>query len=468
MSQSTSKSLLIVLLSVLSLAPTGGFCTGAGCTYLSNARRTSFVGSHKYDEGNARKREKLGALVNVGKISRKSKRIFAILGASLAFLRGPLVEPAQAAIKAPVETVDETDTESRTVAKKVRGIVVVTAGSVVLFKSAKRGKECDESEREGTQEGSDIKIPQRRSLEDLKEMREAKLEKIKQLNGINVEVERLSDAAIESVEESESEREDAQEESVIEDLKETREAKLEKTEQLNGINVEVELSSADAATTELPLSHEFFYETWKAKKLPEEKAKLASKYAAIESVEESESEREDTQEESDIEIPQRRSLEDFKEMEQLNEINAEMEQLNEINVEIERLADAAIESVEESESGREDAQEESDIEIPEKRSLEDLKKTREAKLEKIEQLNEINVEVERLIDDAATTELPLRKENFVEARRAQKSPEEEAKLASKYAAIESVEERAYEILMDLGMIEDSRLVDMDDVNNSFR
>jgi len=40
----------------------------------------------------------------------------------------------------------------------------------------------------------------------------------------------------------------------------------------------------------------------------------------------------------------------------------------------------------------------------------------------------------------------------IEARRQPKSPEEEARLAKKYAAIEDIGERAYTVLKDLYMI----------------
>lgn len=49
--------------------------------------------------------------------------------------------------------------------------------------------------------------------------------------------------------------------------------------------------------------------------------------------------------------------------------------------------------------------------------------------------------------------LPLTDKVYVQARQQPKSPRQEAMLAEKYAAIESVEERAYQILIDLGMVE---------------
>jgi hypothetical protein len=52
--------------------------------------------------------------------------------------------------------------------------------------------------------------------------------------------------------------------------------------------------------------------------------------------------------------------------------------------------------------------------------------------------------------------LPLQDKKYVKARTQPKSPREEEILAAKYAAIPTVEERAYQILVDLGMIEVSR------------
>lgn len=49
--------------------------------------------------------------------------------------------------------------------------------------------------------------------------------------------------------------------------------------------------------------------------------------------------------------------------------------------------------------------------------------------------------------------VPLLDSRYVEAMKQPKSPEEEVKLAARYAAIPTVEERAYQILVDLEMIE---------------
>ncbi len=62
-------------------------------------------------------------------------------------------------------------------------------------------------------------------------------------------------------------------------------------------------------------------------------------------------------------------------------------------------------------------------------------------------------------DDVSTFEadsassLPLTDRIYVQARQQPKSPKQEAILAEKYAAIETVEERAFQILADLGMVE---------------
>ena len=51
---------------------------------------------------------------------------------------------------------------------------------------------------------------------------------------------------------------------------------------------------------------------------------------------------------------------------------------------------------------------------------------------------------------------PLLHKKYVKARKQPKLPKEEAILAARYAAIPTLEERAYQILIDLGMIEASR------------
>ena len=58
--------------------------------------------------------------------------------------------------------------------------------------------------------------------------------------------------------------------------------------------------------------------------------------------------------------------------------------------------------------------------------------------------------------EATTMALPLQGERFQRARMQPKSPTEEDALAAKYASIESVEERAYQILVDLGMVEERK------------
>ena len=50
-------------------------------------------------------------------------------------------------------------------------------------------------------------------------------------------------------------------------------------------------------------------------------------------------------------------------------------------------------------------------------------------------------------------ESPLKSRKYTAARQQPKSPTEEQMLKEKYAKIESLEERAYAILLDLGMIE---------------
>jgi hypothetical protein len=78
------------------------------------------------------------------------------------------------------------------------------------------------------------------------------------------------------------------------------------------------------------------------------------------------------------------------------------------------------------------------------------------------QLAELRAEWKFLMEDAdLTTAYPLQDEQFVYARRQPKSAAEEAALAAKYAAIEALMDRAYQILLDLGMIEETQPIDMD-------
>ena len=56
---------------------------------------------------------------------------------------------------------------------------------------------------------------------------------------------------------------------------------------------------------------------------------------------------------------------------------------------------------------------------------------------------------------ARPTTYPLRDPQFLQARRQPKSVEEQERLARKYASITKLSERAYQVLLDLGMIEKS-------------
>jgi hypothetical protein len=59
-----------------------------------------------------------------------------------------------------------------------------------------------------------------------------------------------------------------------------------------------------------------------------------------------------------------------------------------------------------------------------------------------------------------STAYPLRDQKFMEARRQPKPKMEEENLASKYGQIRDTSERAYQILVDLGMVEASAPIDM--------
>jgi len=67
----------------------------------------------------------------------------------------------------------------------------------------------------------------------------------------------------------------------------------------------------------------------------------------------------------------------------------------------------------------------------------------------------INKESKYLHEEAANTELPLQVPKHIETRKQPKPPSAEEALAAKYAQIPSLSDRAYEVLKDLGMVEES-------------
>jgi hypothetical protein len=134
------------------------------------------------------------------------------------------------------------------------------------------------------------------------------------------------------------------------------------------------------------------------------------------------------------------------------------------------------------------------MKIPKRRSLEQLQQTRAQKLEKVEEemaeivekeglapalekystldnesgelhgeemnpVMDLQAKGDFLMADAANIEYPLIGEQFVEARRQPKNIAEESALAAKYAAIDSLEDRAYQILLDLELIEETAPID---------
>lgn len=60
-----------------------------------------------------------------------------------------------------------------------------------------------------------------------------------------------------------------------------------------------------------------------------------------------------------------------------------------------------------------------------------------------------------LQEEAANTVYALREQKFIEARRQPKAKTDAEKLATKYGKISDTSERAYQILVDLGMVEPS-------------
>jgi hypothetical protein len=61
---------------------------------------------------------------------------------------------------------------------------------------------------------------------------------------------------------------------------------------------------------------------------------------------------------------------------------------------------------------------------------------------------------------ARNTPYPLRDPKFLDARRQPKSLEDKERLALKYGSIDDISERAYQVLLDLGMIAESKPIDM--------
>lgn len=69
------------------------------------------------------------------------------------------------------------------------------------------------------------------------------------------------------------------------------------------------------------------------------------------------------------------------------------------------------------------------------------------------QNGEENIDNFPVVETSSYSTLPLSGVRYIQARKQPKSLEEEAMLAMRYKAISTVEERAYQILVDLGMIE---------------
>jgi hypothetical protein len=78
--------------------------------------------------------------------------------------------------------------------------------------------------------------------------------------------------------------------------------------------------------------------------------------------------------------------------------------------------------------------------------------------------DELQAEWKVLLEETANSCYPLSDEAFVEARCQPKSSDEEAKLIDRYHSIESTEERAFQILLDLGMIQESTPVNIEKFN----
>jgi hypothetical protein len=83
--------------------------------------------------------------------------------------------------------------------------------------------------------------------------------------------------------------------------------------------------------------------------------------------------------------------------------------------------------------------------------------------EEMKPVMDIQAECDFLMADAANIEYPSIDEQFVGARRQPKNIAEEFALDSKYAAIGSLEDRAYQILLDLELIEETAPIDIDEI-----
>jgi hypothetical protein len=82
-----------------------------------------------------------------------------------------------------------------------------------------------------------------------------------------------------------------------------------------------------------------------------------------------------------------------------------------------------------------------------------IQMTQDAK-EAIQATKDLQAEWEYLEQEATNTVYPSQDPQHVQARMPLTDPIDQVKMATKYAAIKSVEDRAYQILLDLGMIEE--------------
>jgi hypothetical protein len=418
------------------------------------------------DDVLSRQKQPNRVLEAVKKSPKHTKKLLSILGASMAFLAGANVEVAHAArppIKAernaarPPIKAERKRAIVKASTKQVQGdehkisfpaktTVVVTAGSAVAFtivqRARKNARDDDDDET--------IEIPERPSLEELKEQRIDKLEEMQTELNDNMHINGFPlpfDGEDSLDEDDKSEIDvstfttpvDGKDVEVVDDSVEMIEETTSKpTTLVVDITEEVEerLShitsmeeSPPAAATEMT-----FEDTGEILLATSEVTPEAS---------------------NETEEPPEVTSEASEETPVTSEASDDTSQLTE---EIEVTPEASNHETKEPSEVTSEASEETPVTPKASDDTQQLTEQIESKV----QLAELRAEWKFLMEDAdLTTAYPLQDEQFVHARRQPKSAPEEAALAAKYAAIEDLMDRAYQILVDLGMIEETQPIDMD-------
>jgi hypothetical protein len=214
------------------------------------------------DGSKQRKRQKI--LEFVRRSPRVSKKFISILCASIALRVGLNVEPAHAVAKTTIQEVTPATTETKKSFPPKKGVVLVT-GSAAVFAGVRAGKRVAGRKDGDTEEKSTMKIPKRRSLEQLQQTRVQKQEKVEEEMAEIVEKEGLA-PALEKYSTLDNEIE-------------------EKMKPVMELQADWDFLMADAANIEFPLIDEQFVEARRQPKKIAEESALAAKYAAIDSLE---------------------------------------------------------------------------------------------------------------------------------------------------------------------------------------